>query len=141
MVNLNLNIQRLAISEVLRNICVEDLDSLLSIGENGDQRCRTGLESVIQQVKQQHFPSTVVCSRTIRRWVHHYLKFGTTPIETAKWEKSALSVKESRTGQKKFQSFCVQYQKITQNFILTKSKIIWKCMGVSFQQRLSIKKS
>jgi len=93
MVNLNLNIQRLAISEVLRNIGVEDLDSLLFIGEIGDQRRRTGLESVIQQVKQQHFPSTVVCSRSIRRWVHHYLKFGATPIETAKWGKKRIKRK------------------------------------------------
>jgi transposase len=93
MVNLNLNIQRLAISEVLRKLCVEDLDSLFSFGENGDQRCRTGLELVIQQVKQQHFPSTVVCCRTIRRWIHHYLKFGVTPIETVKWGKKHIKRK------------------------------------------------
>jgi len=53
---------------------------------NGNQSSRTKLRTVIKDYKRLHLP-TMVSEKTIRRWLYHYLLFGETPEETARWRK------------------------------------------------------
>ena len=67
---------------VISFICDKMGDSIYSVLDGG----RVGLEEVLKEAQFLLVPT--VSTRTMRRWIRHFLLFGETPEDTHQWYKS-----------------------------------------------------
>ena len=66
---------------VIRFVCDSFGDGVYSLLDGR----RTELEDVLKEAQLLLLPSA--STRTMRRWIYHFLKFGETPEETIEWKK------------------------------------------------------